>query len=292
MVYFFILSSVFSGVIAQSIFKLLSQSRPVIAVLNAMFFLAVFFALIISLLFGTGVNVNILVVVMGFFNAFAAWLFFKGIKINLTQGILFLPLGGFIGVLLSTLFLGEWKLLDPSSISGLLTIVGVIGSLGAMSFFGTSKTKARYIKKIWVLCIIGQTLINGFIYFLVKYIAMQNVAKPTYVLSWYLGAFVGAVAIRLVINNWKEMFPPRNYVLYIILSITLLISLVTYYLALQLAPATLVVPFSQFLNILVGSLAGLFIFQERKFFDRREWWGILIGVSSLIFLIAGTNSIF
>lgn len=293
MAFLAVITSVASAVFAQYFIKKLTAVESISRALNIMFFLCAGLALVIGLMFGSALQVNIFLVGLGFFNALVAWLFWRAIKISLSQTMLFIPLTGFTAVLLSAVFLGEWILLNPQHFSGLLVMFGVLGLLSSIYFFRGASKEDKRIKKIWLWCIIGQSILGGVIFFLIKYVALREIPKTNFLFSWYLGALLGSVAL-LAFDRSKKMVRSRSmkvWLFYVLMSVGALISVLANYWSLEMAPATLVLPPQQFLNVLGSVLVGLFIFNERKKFSFLDWIGVAVGFTSMILLIGGITLI-
>lgn len=291
--FFAIIISVISAIIGQYFIKKLVALESINRALNVMFFFCFGLSVVISLLFGAGQwRVEILVVGLGFVNALTGCLSWRAIKVTLSQTMLFWPLTGFIGVFLAALFLGEWNFFNLKNLSGVLTWLGALGLLGSVYFFRGSGRENKQIKKIWLWCVIGQCILGGVICFLMKYFALQAVAKTDFIFSWYLGAFVGSFIPLILKRDFKIRLPQKGlWPSYLLLSIATLVSVLTSYWSLELAPATFVLPISQFLNVLGAVLVGLFIFHERKSFSSKDWVGTVIGFASGVLLIGGMSLI-
>lgn len=289
-VYLAIFLSVILAVFAQYFIKKLTALESINRALGTMFFLCAIFATTIGWLFGPTLRANIFLVGLGFLNALTAWLWWRAIKVSLSQTMLFLPLTGFTAVLLSAVFLGECRLLDPRHLSGLLVIFGVLGLLSSIYCFRGANLGGGQIKKIWLWCILGQSILGGAIFFLIKYFALQEISKMNFIFSWYLGALLGSIML-LAFDRSRKIAQKRSikiWIFYILMSLGTLLSVLANYWSLELAPATLVLPVQQFLNVLGSALVGLFIFHERKMFSFRDWVGAGVGFVSIILLIWGT----
>lgn len=155
--YLAVIISVASAVFGQYFIKKLASRESIGRALNIMFFLCVCLALAVRFAVGArGWGVEILIIGLGILNAWVAWLWWRAIKVSLSQTMLFLPLTGFVGVLLTALFLNEWRFLNPQTISGILILVGTLGLLGSIWFFRRNNAEDKKVKKIWLWCIIGQ----------------------------------------------------------------------------------------------------------------------------------------
>lgn len=288
--YLAIIISIVAAIFGQYFVKKLASRESISRALSIMFFLCVVLAGLISLFFGSGLKINIFVIGLGVLNAWVAWLWWRAIKVSLSQTMLFLPLTGFVGVLLTAVFLSEWRFLNPQTFNGILTLVGALGLLGSIWFFRRERAENKKVRRIWLWCIIGQSALGGVIVFLMKYFAQQAIAKTDFIFSWYLGALLGSFLLLVLEKDLKIRLPQRGLWLeYCLLSTATLIAVLTSYWSLELAPATLVLPLSQFFTVLGSALVGLFIFHERKAFSSRNWVGAVVGFVSGILLIGGMS---
>lgn len=291
-VYFVMIISVASAVFAQYFIKKLTVFDSITRALGIMFFLCAVLATAIGWLFGPTLKANMSLVGLGFLNALTAWLWWRAIKVSLSQTMLFLPLTGFVGVLLTALFLKEWYFLNPQTISGILNLVGALGLLGSIWFFHHNQTENKKVRRIWLWCIFGQSVLGGVIVFLMKYFALQGVAKTDFIFSWYLGAFIGSFFLLILEKDLKIRLSQKGlWLSYLLLSAATLVSVLTNYWSLELAPATLVLPLSQFFTILGSALVGLLIFCEKKSFSFFDWIGVAVGFVSMVLLIGGMGLI-
>lgn len=290
-VFLAVIISITAAIFGQYFIKKFTIRESISQALNIMFFLCFGFASIVSFLFSKGQwRIEILIVGLGFINALVAWLFWRAIKESLSQTMLFLPLTGFTGVFLAALFLGEWDFLNPKNLGGVLALLGVLGLLGSVYFFRRSQKEGGRIKKIWLWCIIGQSALGGVIVFLMKYFALQATAKTDFIFSWYLGAWLGSFILLISEKDLKIHLPRKGlWLSYLLLSAATLTAVLTSYWSLELAPAVLVLPISQFFTVLGSALVGLFIFHERKSFSFLDWVGIAVGFVSMILLIGGMS---
>ncbi len=287
-VFLAVIISVASAIFGQYFIKKLTSLESISRALNVMFFFCVALAGLISLYFGSGLGINIFVISLGVLNALVAWLSWRAIKVSLSQTMLFLPLTGFTGVFLTALFLGEWNFLNPKDLGGALTLLGALGLLGSIFFFRSSRQEGKKVRRIWLWCIIGQSALGGVIFFLIKYFALQAVAKTDFIFSWYAGALLGSFIPLILEKDFKIRLPRKGlWLSYLLLSAATLIAVLTSCWSLELAPAALVLPISQFFTVLGSALVGLFIFHERKSFSSLDWVGVAVGFVSMVLLIGG-----
>jgi len=290
-VYLATIIAVASGIFGQYFIKKLASLESISRALNVMFLICVGLASAIVLFFGQGHwRVEIFIVGLGFINALVAWLWWRAIKVSLSQTMLFLPLTGFTGVFLTALLLGEGNFLNPKDLGGVLALLGALGLLSSIYFFRGSRQEGKKVRRIWLWCIIGQSILGGVIVFLMKYFALQEISKTNFIFSWYLGAFLGSFMPLILEKDLKIRLPRKGlWPAYLLLSVATLVSVLTSYWSLELAPAALVLPFQQFLNVLSSALVGLFIFHERKSFSFLDWIGVAVGFTSMVLLIVGIS---
>lgn len=289
MVFLALLICIVTAILAYYFNKRLLSTEPAIKVIGFSFFGCVIFSLVAILFAGHSFTFYHSVFIVGLINSYGAFFSAKAIKINLAQSMIFLPLTGFVGVLLAVLFLGEGSFLNPFKLSGFLSVLGVVGSFFAMLFFINGAGVARQMRKKWALFIAGQTLISGVAIFFIKYVAVQDIAITSYLVSWYAGAWLGSLTVLVFGPKTVLGVERKNYFLYFFLSLSTWLSMGSYFLVLRKAPASFVFPIQYFLVVFGSLLVGLFVFHERKSFCWKDWAGMAIGLVSVALIVIGMN---
>ncbi len=284
MIFWAIGLSIVTAIAAQYCNKKLLMNEPAGRVLTMMFLLCFIFSLAAAAARPSGFF--IIVAVIGFANALAGWHFNQAVKVGLAQSIMLLPLAGVVGVVLSAIFLGEWKYIDPRHIGGLLTMTGLAGSLIAVMLFGTSKQYKDADRRRWILAAAIYIFVSGLVIFLIKYFAADGVPMSGYLVSWYTGTVLGSV-VPCVKESLNFRIPRKWIPYYLLLGITTFGSMWGYYWALAIAPATVVFPVHSFLYVLGAVALALFVFREIRIFKKREWAGFVVGITGVLLLILG-----
>ncbi|MEK7623103.1 MAG: hypothetical protein AAB408_00340 [Patescibacteria group bacterium] len=276
-----------SAIISISVNKKLVQRLSVGHVTNTMFLFAAIFSILIFVAEPPAPDQTWYIpgiALLGIVNSMVAWLYSRALKRGLAKSALFQPASGIVGITLSAIFLGEWKLLEPTNTSGLMLILGIIATTAAAIIFGKGKSESIVIRREWLTSIVGFIVLGGVVTVAMKYLAVKHIPLPVYLLSWYTGSYVGSFFPRLVEKNWQLAIAKKDLLPFIIVSATAMISLAGYFKALELAPAAVVVPLVT-IGIVVGSIgSSIIIFREQKKFGLTEWVGLLIGFVGVLLL--------
>lgn len=176
MVYIILFVNIITAIFAYYFNKRLLTTEPAVKIITFSFLGCAIFSLVAILAARQPFDFNYSIFAVGLINSYGALFSTKAIKINLAQSMIFLPLTGFVGILLAVLFLGEGSFLNPLKLNGFLAVLGVAGSFLAMLFFINGTCAVRQMRKRWALYIIGQTFISGAAIFFIKYMAIQNIA--------------------------------------------------------------------------------------------------------------------
>src|SRR3989338_2659818 len=286
MVFLIIFCSVGAAVLAQYCNKKLTGTEPVEEILIKMFFGCAFLSWIMAL-FLFQFNFNFYAAAIGFIGFLAMWSFTGGIKIGLTQTILLVPATSIVAVLLSSIFLAEWRFFDPSNLDGFLLLISSIGILGSTIFFATSRQQELTIRRQWVALAVPYVLISGLVSFLIKYFAVQQMSPTSFLVSWYSGAFLGSLLPFLIKGKLGIKIARDKLFLYLFSILATFVAMAASFWALILAPAALVLPLHSFLFVAGTVLVALFVFHEGKSFG---WWeraGFATGLLSSILLLIG-----
>lgn len=252
-----------------------------------MFFFCFPLSLLIVLISQKPLDFNVEIATIGFINVIAALFFGRAVKIALSQSIFLFPLVSTVAVFLSALFLDEWHFLDPRSNSGLITLFGLLATLLAMFFLGTSKRYSHTIRRRWIFAAIVYVLIGGAVNFLIKYFAVREVAEHNYLFSWYSGAFLGALLSLVKGRSWTIWIDREKLFFYSLLGLTTVGAMWIFYWLLLIIPATLFFPLHSFFFVLGVVLIGLFVFQEKRGFGWIDWLGMGLGLIGSVMLIVG-----
>lgn len=279
---------------SQSANKSLLQKFSAAHVVMAMYVGCLVFAFGGALVTQHALSFSIIVLVMGFVNAaILAQLFNRAMQISLSKTMLVLPLTSVVAVVLSAIFLGEWQLLNPLTTVGFINFVGTgITIAGALLLNHKQEHKDRsHHTPAWLVPVIAFVVINGLISFLIKVVADQAVLTSTYILSWYLGAFIGAIPPYLMHVARKKVrmqsiFANTNSALLIVgSSIGVVGSMLVNFLVLRHYAASIFFPLQTFANLAGGVLVGLFVFKEYKNLHSNEKVGMMIGAIGALLLL-------
>jgi len=182
---------------------------------------------------------------------------------------------------LLVLFLREYLLFDPRTMSGLLMIFAVplaIFSVFLMKGFGRGE-----IGKRWLIWCITFVLILGFATFLVK-VFVTNKSFLEVLFFQYIGSFI--------IVSLGELFAKKNLSLgksdilqASLVGIFLSFSLSCLYQAFSIAPLAYVNTLQTVGFTITGVISGLLVFREKETLNLKSVIGMLVGFGAVILIV-------
>lgn len=236
---------------------------------------------------------------MGAMNAVAAWFFIHGVRIHLSKTSIVSPLTTLVSMLMSIIFLKEWRLIDPRTIGGLMLGVGSTLGVIAMMLFGTDSANDRAEKKDqkkWLLFVATAILIWGFINFMIKMLTIKEVPMTIFLLYWYTGALASILFIVCMLTIFQRgarepMATQKNTAplwMYVALGLLTFTSLGSFYWLISLGPGILIFPAHDVLTIGGSVVMGLWVFKEKERMRKRDWIGISIGALGILLLLGSS----
>lgn len=284
MVLLAIIVSVGAAVLAQYCNKKLVEAEPVEEILTKVFFGCAFLGWIVVSI-SSQFNFNFYVAAIGLVGFLAMWLFTNSIKIGLAQSILLVPATSIVAVLLTSIFLSEWRFFDPRSLPGLLLVSGSVSILGSIIFFTTGRRRELTIRLRWAALAGLYVLTSGLVSFLIKYFAVQQVSPTNFLVSWYTGAALGSLLPFLVKSKRRIKIARDKLFFHSLFILSTFGAMAASFWALTIAPAAVVLPLHSFLFVAGTIIVALWIFGEGKRFDRREKTGLIIGIIGGVLLV-------
>lgn len=226
---------------------------------------------------------------LGFGQAFGAYLQWRTFGFSLSKTILFLPLMDVVTITLAVLLLAEIALWNFQLIVGV-----ILCFLGLWMFKFAEKLKQDRETNVaimpagknWFLFTISMILIFGTAGFLVKFFS-SSVPRESFVAGWYLGAFL-ATPFMLALEKahpFKEI--SKRTVLYCFaVGAAILGNLFILYWAYQLGgPVSMMLPIKGVVGTVIPVLAGLFLFKERNKLSRLEWLAFVPATIGAILIV-------
>ena len=209
----------------------------------------------------------LIVMVVGVFNAFAAYCRWRAVAISLSKTALFTWGDDLIAMGLSYVVLGEGRVVT------LQLGIGITLSLAAIAFSSLMKARQepspesqqppRSRLGLWILL---YSIIWGVANFSVRYCAADGMPLVSFVAAWYGGSLLGAVAI-FVWGGEKEAgsaLTRQEKFRIIPLALVVWLSLMTNYWARMWAPLLVTQPIYQISEMVFPTLIGFIKFREFK----------------------------
>lgn len=235
----------------------------------------------------------LMISVVGFANAWAAYASWRAMAINMSKMSLFVLLNPGLSMALSVVFLGESQHLSTVLLMGIVLNLGAMFLMGRADFLASKKDGQKKThkedhqkNKEFYLAVLTYSFVWGMANFFVKYWSLNNVPMETYISGWYVGSLIGALSIVYVASQRsqsKELFGKNQLTRadlfrLVLLSIAILASLASIYWAHFLAPQLVVFPLLIIGDKIGPILVGFFFFGERKKFNTQELAYLATGV--------------
>ena len=211
-----------------------------------------------------------LIVLVGFFNGFAAYCQWKAIEISLSKNSLFTFWDDIIAMTLAWVILAEGRLLNSR------LILGTCISLISVCLFtgyeykkkkGTENERSPFIFLIYVGI---YSFIWGVAVFLIRCFTLKNIGVFTFLPAWYFGASIAAVIIRFKMKDSEKNDLPmsvKDFISILILSMSVFSGLGAAFLSYQSAPLVIAQPLFLVGEMIIPALLGLYLFKEIKYLD-------------------------
>lgn len=220
---------------------------------------------------------DLIVLAIGFFNCFGAYLQWRAIKIHLSKTALYDPLSEVITISLAAIFLSEFKAWNFPLILGM-----------ALSFFSFY---LFYLKKVgefkeWTICTIGMFVISGIVTFLMKVFAsVVKMPNNEFLSFWYGGAFLATFPLLYLEKQKLFSYPGKIIFITPLLALAIIGNLLTIYWVFELTEVSRTMPIRLVGELIVPVSIGLFLFKEREGLNRVEALAFLIGIVGALSII-------
>lgn len=281
-----VLNIIFAYCLLQFMIKKIAAHGSRTRKLVWQYFFSALAAIIAILVLGIDISEKgvVIVMVIGVFNALACYSHWRAFDISMSRTSLFTQVDDLTALLLGFVVLGEAKFLN--GILGLGLLLSLV-SVFLFSFAHREKSegnkmddlensKKKYIT-VWIaIC----SVIWGVAAFSMRYFSLGGMSLPTYLVSWYLGSFVGSILVFIFAGK-KERGEPlekKEIVKVALLAVVLWICLGLEYWSRTLAPIAVSQPIFQVSEMVLPTLIGLWIFKENKNLNLLSWIAIVIGL--------------
>jgi drug/metabolite transporter (DMT)-like permease len=239
------------------------------------------------------------VVFIGFLNCFACYCSWKAIDLSLGKTGLFTQLDDVIALTIGVIFLNEKGFIDCYVLCGI-----VLCFCAAFLFLSSkqpNKSSNYSLNKKLMGYVLGYSFIWGFAFAAQRYCAVKNLPPPLFLISWYIGSFLGASLLLTplfklaqgkpteIIGNerlerWRKKFGRFRKTSIAIMSFTVWLSMACLYWGAELTPIIGYQPLYLVAEIIFPVLAGLLLFGEKKELSKREQIAFVIGITGSIII--------
>lgn len=249
-----------------------------------------FFALIVGLITDAQLFDQrlIIVVLLGFCNAFACYCHWRAVDISLSRTSLFSQADDLICLFLGYIVLHETRILNP------ILALGLFLSCGSVCLFTIVHARSTAVQNLtdhkrWRLGVwVGlYSVIWGVAIFSLRYFSLQNMRMSSYITAWYSGCLFGTFFVRWLAGK-KEAGEPLKFsqIIGIIpLSLTICLALMSMYWSKTLAPITVAQPIFQVSEMIFPTLIGLWIFKEKKHLENLSLIAMILGLAGGMLLV-------
>ena len=204
-------------------------------------------------------------------------------KINMTKTQVMSAFSNLVGVLLSLIFLSEWRLFDPGNYEGRKLILGFTAFLLAI-FLNRRPQKSKSAgNDSWSKWILANIIFLGVGLFLVK-ISVSQLPPIVILANQYIGSLLAMVTLTLI--KGVRLSADRRYIaLSFFTGIITVFALTCIYLALQKQAMAVIVPARTLLRLSMTVPVGLFVFKEYQKISKKEAFGLIIGLIGVLALV-------
>jgi len=239
------------------------------------------------------------VVFIGFLNSFACYCSWKAIDLSLGKTGLFTQLDDVIALTLGFVFLNEKKFINCYVLCGI--VLCFCAALLFLSSKQPNKSLSCSLNKKLMGYVLGYSFIWGFAFAAQRYCAVKNLPPPLFLISWYIGSFLGASLLltplfKLVqgkpmeiiaderLKRWRKKFKRFRKITIAIMSFTVWLAMLCLYWGAELTPIIGYQPLYLVAEIIFPVLAGLLLFGEKKGLSKRERVAFVIGIAGSIII--------
>ncbi|OIO39615.1 MAG: hypothetical protein AUJ72_00345 [Candidatus Omnitrophica bacterium CG1_02_46_14] len=236
---------------------------------------------------------------IGFLNSFACYCSWKAIDLSLGKTGLFTQLDDVIALAIGVIFLNEKGFIDCYVLCGI-----VLCFCAAFLFLSSeqpNKSLNYSLNKKLMAYVLGYSFIWGFAFAAQRYCAVKNLPPPLFLISWYIGSFLGASLLLTslfklaqgkpteIIGNerlkrWRKKFGCWRKTFIAVMSFSVWLSMACLYWGAKLVPIVGYQPLYLVAEIVFPVSAGLLLFGEKKWLSKREKIAFATGIAGSIII--------
>jgi len=217
----------------------------------------------------------LIIIALGLLQSLAFYYSMRATNISQSKSSIFSVGGDFIAIILAYIFLKEIKYLNLNLLIGLLLCF-----ISAAVFIYASRDDLKKAKKFFGYILIYSTIWGVLAIFERKY-ALSGVPFAIFGLGWYAGNWLGSILLyefTAAAEEKKYQIPLKEILIAFGVSFFIWISLFLSYLALKIAPITVVQPFFLISGMIFPALIGLYVYKEIKSITKHEFLAFVIGI--------------
>lgn len=264
--------------------RLVNKNDPFFVLLVTEIWISFFFFIVYFVINQTLPPIFPDMMIVGGIFVFVIGSYLEAIKISLSKTMILTPYFLIITMLLSVIYLNEWRVFDTGTLTGWKNIGGVVFALSSMYFLLKSHTKKEEkIERKFFLFISLNIILNGLGTFWVKsYLATQGELEV--ILSQIIEGLLILIPINFLKRNTFTL--NRNFhLLALIDGFFIFLVIWTFTVALKRGPAVVVLPIQTVLLTIFLALIGLFVFNEVRSFTFEKKIGLVLGIVGIIALV-------
>lgn len=242
-----------------------------------MFFFCLVFAIIVANIISPLMisYTTAIILGVGFVNGLAAYAQWRAIDISLSKDSLFTFFDDIIAMGLSYFVLNEGQYLKSWTYVGISLSVGAVIIFTIHSYRRNKSNNSNTTPLRFFLYVGFYSVVWGVAVFLMRYFGVAGLSIGSFLVPWYTGAFIAAVALLLTVKDPAETATNTKLKIgdiswMFLLAILIFVSLALGYKAYCLAPQNIVQPFFLIGEMIFPALIGLYIFSEIKGLDKVE----------------------
>lgn len=263
---------------------LVNRHDPFFVLLITEIWIGLFFFLVYLFIYSNFPPISVEMIIIGILFTFALGFYLEAIKISLSKSIILISYSLLFTMILSAIFLGEWRIFDLATLIGWKNFGGISLALASMYFLLKSHTrKEEKIERKFFYFVSAAILLFGIGNFLNKSY-LQTLNEMDLIIPQIIGALLVLIPINILRKNTFKK--DRNFHLLALFDgFIIFLAVWTFTIALKYGPAVLVFPIQTVLGTISVALIGLYVFNEVTSFTREKKIGLILGMVGVFALI-------
>lgn len=221
---------------------------------------------------------------LGVLFSFGYGSYLMAVKINLSQSTVFSSFYILISLFLGASYLGEWQLLNPLTLTGQKTILGVVLIFISIWLFVVVEKKKEEKSNIrWLIFSLINIIVAGIGTFWGKSFIQNHGPIET-----LISESLGGLPVLFIINAARKQnfrIAKTDQIVAILDGFIVVLAVTFFYVALKNGPLSLILPIQTIALTIAIVLVGIFFFKETQSLTGRKIAGMILGIAGVILLM-------